>query len=181
MEYDGLGMSYPAEFVFDALDQTQMLVGTCRLWRGPESGVGWTVANAISPVLDGSASGLDCAGNGLIRSIGAGPVAAGGEVIYVGMAGNADGGGVVAGHLFSARLAANGMVSGGWTDLALSPVVNTGGIFNAESEDVSAIYVSPGTALPFRPSTPAVPGLRHGRRDPWAPRPGRPGTTAAAD
>lgn len=140
---DGLGMDYPAEFGFDAIDPTQMLVGTCRVWRGAVTGVGWTSANAISPVLDGSGSGLDCAGNSLIRSMAVGATSAGGEVIYVGMAGAADGGGLVAGHLFRGTMAATGTLSGSWTDVGLSPVANSVGTFNSLEEDVSGLYVDP--------------------------------------
>jgi len=142
---DGLAMPYPAEFGFDALDPTQLLIGTCRVWRGPATGAGWSGANAVSPVLDGTGPGGACAGNSLIRSITSAAVGApsgGGEVIYVGMAGAADGGGVVAGHVFSATVTAAGSV-GSWTDLGYSPVVNSGLGFNAFGEDVSALVVDP--------------------------------------
>ena len=139
---DGLAMPYPAEFGFDALDPTQLLIGTCRVWRGPATGAGWSGANAISPVLDGTGSGGACDGNSLIRSIASGTIASGGEAIYVGVAGEADGGGVVAGHVFTATLNANGTV-GSWTDLGYSPVVNSGLGFNAFAEDVSGLYVDP--------------------------------------
>ncbi len=139
---DGLAMPYPAEFGFDALDPTQLLIGTCRVWRGPATGAGWSGANAISSVLDGTGSGGACDGNSLIRSIAVGTIAGGGEVIYVGMAGAVDGGGVAAGHVFTATLNANGTV-GSWTDLRYSPVVNSGLGFNAFGEDVSGLYVDP--------------------------------------
>jgi hypothetical protein len=145
---DGLGMSYPAVFEFDALDPTQLVIGTCRVWRGPATGAGWPGANAISPVLDGTGAGTDCAGNSLIRSITTGTLAGGGEVIYVGMAGAADGGGVVAGHVFPAPFPAMGAVvgwgaGGGWTDLGYSPVTNTGSAFNASGAGVSGLFVDP--------------------------------------
>ena len=139
---DGLGMPFPAEFEFDALDPTQLLIGTCRVWRGPATGAGWPGGNAISPVLDGTGAGTDCAGNSLIRSIATATIAGGGEAIYVGMAGEADGGGVAAGHVFTATLNAAGTV-GSWTDLGYSPVVNSGLGFNAFGEDVSGLYVDP--------------------------------------
>jgi hypothetical protein len=91
---DGLSMPYPAEFRLDTVDHTQLVVGTCRVWRGPASGAGWTAANAISPILDGT-SGSVCDGNALIRTIAIGSVTGGGEVIYAGMAGAEDGGGVL--------------------------------------------------------------------------------------
>ncbi|WP_263355842.1 choice-of-anchor D domain-containing protein [Acidicapsa ligni] len=144
---DGLTMAYPASFRMDAADATQLLVGTCRVWRGPATGAGWTGANAISPVLDGTGGGGNgaggsCEGNGLIRSIAAMGTAGGGEVIYVGMAGQEDGGGVVAGHVFMATVSATGVVSG-WTDLSLAGVTNTQLAFNAFGMDVSSLYADP--------------------------------------
>ncbi len=85
---DGNTMTIPAPFIVDPLDNQQLLVGTCRLWRGTADGTAWTSANAISPILDGI-SGLTCSSsNALIRTISAMPVADG-EVIYVGMFGTA--------------------------------------------------------------------------------------------
>jgi len=138
---DGLSMPYPAEFRLDLLQPTEMVIGTCRVWRGPANGVGWTAANAISPILDGTNASV-CDGNSLIRSMAVQTVAGGSEVIYVGMAGVEDGGGVVPGHVFTATVAANGKVSG-WTDVALSPVVNNGLAFNAFGLDVSGLFVDP--------------------------------------
>jgi hypothetical protein len=138
---DGLEMPYPAEFRLDALDPTQLLIGTCRVWRGPASGSGWSATNAISPILDGTGATM-CNGNALIRSIAALQLAGGGEAIYVGMAGAQDGGGLVPGHIFSGILNAAGTVPN-WTDLAYSPVVNSGLAFNAFGEDVSGLYVDP--------------------------------------
>ncbi|WP_263350710.1 beta strand repeat-containing protein [Acidicapsa acidisoli] len=142
---DGLTMPFPAEFRLDPMTPADVLIGTCRVWRGPASGSGWSASNAISPILDGS-GGSVCNGNALIRSIAAGivtvPAASAGEVIYVGMAGVLDGGGVAAGHLFSAKVSSTGTV-GSWTDLSYSPVVNNEAAFNAFGEDVSGIYVDP--------------------------------------
>jgi hypothetical protein len=145
VQSDGISMPYPAEFLIDPYDHTQLLIGTCRLWRGPASGSGWTSANAISPILDGTANASSqfCSGNALIRTIAALPITGGGEILYVGMAGVNDGGGsLVAGHLFSATLAANGTLSS-WTDLAYSPVLNSGLAFNPFNYDISSIYVDP--------------------------------------
>jgi len=143
VQNDGLGMSDPAAFIFDTIDNSQVLIGTCRLWRGPKSGAGWSAANAISPVLDGSGSTFDCVGNGLINTLAVGSVSTGGEIIYAGMAGSGDGGGAVAGHLFRGIFAANATLSGSWTDLAASPVTNTGLAFNPLGQQVSGLYVDP--------------------------------------
>jgi len=137
---DGFAMPYPAPFVLDPLGSTNLLVGTCRVWRGPASGSGWTASNAISPMLDGL-GGSVCNGNALIRSIAASAVS-GGEILYVGMAGTLDGGASAAGHLFSATISNVGTVSP-WTDLSYSPVVNGVYPFNALGFDISAITVDP--------------------------------------
>ncbi len=102
---DGLTMTTPAPFLVDPLDPTQLLVGTCRVWRGPANGSGWSASNAISPILDGSneqqrlqrrcADSLDGRDETALR---------GGEVVYVGMYGSADGGAKLAGHVFERNL-----------------------------------------------------------------------------
>jgi hypothetical protein len=141
---DGYAMPYPAEFKQDLADPTQLVIGTCRVWRGPATGSGWSAANAISPILDGTsgANASVCDGNALIRSMAVGGTNGAGELIYVGMAGLEDGGGTVPGHVFSATVSATGVVSS-WTDLALSPVLNNGLAFNAFGLDVSGLYVDP--------------------------------------
>jgi hypothetical protein len=97
---DGLTMTEPAPFLVDPLDSSQLLMGTCRVWRGGTSGAGWTSANAISPMLDGSKSPY-CNGDALIRSMAAMALPSGKEAIYVGMYGSADGGATLAGHVLS--------------------------------------------------------------------------------
>ena len=68
------------------------------------NGVGWSAANAISPMLDERRGG-PCSGDALIRSMAALPLAAsaalpsGGEVVYVGMYGSANGGATLPGHV----------------------------------------------------------------------------------
>ena len=138
---DGLAMGYPAPFVLDPAQPKSVLVGTCRVWRGPASGAGWTAANAISPMLDGIPGGV-CNGNALIRSMGALAVSGGGEVVYAGMTGSADGGGIIPGHVFSATVSAVGVVSA-WTDLSFGTVGGVTPIFNQQGYDVSAITVDP--------------------------------------
>ncbi len=150
-----------APYALDPSDSANMIVGTCRVWRGPASGGStWSAANAISPMLDGKPE-PSCNGNALIRSLGAGGANVqpgggaqvigsqswGAQVIYAGMAGLLDGGGAtVPGHLFSTQAAnfANGTTN--WTDLALSSVANEqsyGGVFNPDHFDISSVYVDP--------------------------------------
>ena len=100
---DGDAMPQPAPFLVDPLDDTQLLVATCRVWRGP-AGAGWTTANAISPILSSGASAVACNGNALIRSMAAMPLASGGEIIYLGMYGSATNGSLLPGHVLERRL-----------------------------------------------------------------------------
>ncbi len=131
---------------------TSLLIGTCRVWRGPAaSGSAWSSANALSPALGGIT--LPCTPNSpLIRSIAAGgPSAisanlqnAGSTVIYAGIAGARDGGGAIPGHLFLTRNA--NAASPLWTDIALSAVSNDNSnahVFNPQHFDLSAIAIDP--------------------------------------
>lgn len=144
-----------APYMPDPQDSTNMLVGTCRVWRGPADGTAWSAANAISPMLDGRPE-PSCNGNALIRSLaaggpnmqpGTGSANNGAQVIYAGMAGLLDGGGAsVGGHVFATTAAnlANGTTQ--WIDLTRSPVSNEqsyNGVFNPDYFDVSALYVDP--------------------------------------
>lgn len=143
-------------YTLDAASSTNLILGTCRIWRGPAVGGGtWSAANAISPMLDGHPEPA-CNGNALVRSVasgGPGVTTAAGEqnigsqVIYAGMAGLLDGGGSnVSGHVFATFSAGTANGTQAWTDLALSPAANEqsyGGIFNPQRFDVSALYADP--------------------------------------
>jgi hypothetical protein len=141
---DGFTMGWPAPFMVDPLDPSQLLVATCRIWRGPASG-GWTVANAVSPMFDGNKTSAACNGNALLRSIAAMPIAGGGEIVYAGTYGSSMGlGATIPGHVLSATMDAAGTWST-WTDLALNPVVNDPGVstFNPVPMDISSITIDP--------------------------------------
>lgn len=140
---DGLTMTTPAPFLVDPLDHTQLLIGTCRVWRGPANGVGWTAGNAISPFLDGDTVNDACSGDALIRSIGALSTAGGGEAIYAGMYGSLDGGQTLAGHVFGAVIAPHSNSAPVWSDLTLNPVTNDTEAMNAAGFDISSIFVDP--------------------------------------
>ena len=145
-----------APYALDPADSANLIVGTCRVWRGPASGGNmWSTANAISPMLDGHAQ-PSCNGNALIRSLaagganvqpGTGAENTGSQVMYAGMAGLLDGGGAsVGGHVFSTKTANTASGTTAWMDLALSPVANEqsyNGIFNPYFFDVSSLYVDP--------------------------------------
>ncbi|HMG86399.1 MAG TPA: choice-of-anchor D domain-containing protein [Terracidiphilus sp.] len=140
---DGYTMTSPAPFIIDPLDTTQLLVGTCRLWRGPADGSSWTSVNAISPILDGVSGLKYCSGDALIRSIAALPLLDGTEVIYVGMRGALDGGAVLAGHFLKATYSPAGSTMPAWQDLTLNPVVNDQVRLNYYGLDVSSIFIDP--------------------------------------
>jgi hypothetical protein len=144
---------FDAPFLLDPALTTDVLVGTCRVWRGAaESGAGWPGANAISTEMGGVQTGI-CAGtSAIVRSLAAGGPAsgavsaqdAGSTVLYAGMAGVLDGGSTFAGHVFANS--ASGTAGGGtvWTDVAKSTVTNDVadvGKFNPGGFDVSSVVV----------------------------------------
>lgn len=140
---DGYTMTSPAPFIVDPLDDTQLLVGTCRMWRGPSDGSAWGSRNALSSILDG-VSGLSyCSGDALIRSIAALPLSGGGEVIFVGMYGAFDGGATLAGHVLKATYNPASSSMPAWQDLTLNPVVNDEVRFNYLGLDISSIFIDP--------------------------------------
>jgi hypothetical protein len=139
---DGLTMNTPAPFLVDPLDPAQLLIGTCRVWRGPANGVSWSGSNAISPILDNSASSAPCNGNALIRSMAAMPLAGGGETVYVGMYGTLDGGAALGGHVLRATVNPGG-ASPAWQDLTFNPVTNDSDGMNAYGFDISSIVIDP--------------------------------------
>jgi hypothetical protein len=140
---DGYTMTSPAPFIMDPLDTSQILVGTCRLWRGPADGTGWTNANAISSFLDGISGRSYCSGDALIKSIAALPLAGGGEVIYAGMFGSLNGGAILGGHVLRATYIPGDSSSPSWTDLTFNPVANDQVSFNHYGLDVSSIFIDP--------------------------------------
>lgn len=140
---DGYTMTSPAAFIVDPLNHTELLVGTCRLWRGPADGIRWTTANAISPVLDGLSGLSYCSGDALIRSISALPIAGGGEVIYIGMYGSRNGGAILGGHVLRATFVPGASSMPSWQDLTLNPVSNEQVPFNYYGFDISSIFIDP--------------------------------------
>jgi len=143
---DGFTMTTPAPFLVDPFDETQLLIGTCRVWRGPANGLGWTSANAISPILDGGSGGSGsaaCNGDALIRSITAMTLVGGNEVVYVGTYGSAGGGSLLPGHVLSAMVNPANVAATTWNDLTLNPVTNDSQGLNAFGLDISSIYIDP--------------------------------------
>ena len=140
---DGDTMPTPAPFLVDPLDDAQLLIGTCRVWRGPANGSGWSASNAISPILSSGATGVPCNGNGLIRAMAALALPSGGEVIYVGMYGAASNGNDLPGHILSATIDPSSSAAPLWQDLTLNPVVNESQGLNVQNFDVSSITIDP--------------------------------------
>jgi hypothetical protein len=135
---DGGAMTTAAPFLVDPSDSSQLLIGTCRVWRGPANGAGWDASNAISPILDSGVTSGSCSGDALIRSMAALPLANGTEVIYVGTYGSVFNGGNAAGHVFSATFNPSSGPLPTWTDLTRNPVTNSS-VFNPLGFAVSSI------------------------------------------
>jgi hypothetical protein len=75
-------------YTLDPAQTSNVVLGTCRIWRGP--GVGgstWSAANAISPKFDSTVTSSSCTSQTLIRSLAVGgPHPAGtSQVIYAGL------------------------------------------------------------------------------------------------
>jgi len=122
-----------APFLLDPALQSNLITGTCRVWRGPGSGGAlWSTSNLLSAMLDGVAEPACTTSNGAVRSLAAGGAVNGGvsaqhagsETIYAGLAGSDDGGGTKAGHLFTTSAANTASSATAWTDLWSSPVTN---------------------------------------------------------
>jgi hypothetical protein len=138
---DGDTMPTPAPFLVDPVDSDQLLIGTCRVWRGPANGAGWNTSNAISPVLDSGAIGVPCNGDGLIRVMAAELLPSGSEVIYVGTYGAASNGANLPGHILSAVFDPSSSTALVWQDLTLNPVLNDTFPLNSENFDISSVTI----------------------------------------
>jgi hypothetical protein len=143
-----------APSLLDPQQTTNVLVGTCRVWRGAaNTGTTWSTSNTLSPAFDG-AGGTCTANSSMVRSLAAGgPLASstnvqssGSTVLYAGMAGQLDGGGTVPGHLFVNTSANTASSATTWTDAAHSPVSNdtvNAHLFNPGAFDISSIATDP--------------------------------------
>jgi hypothetical protein len=142
-----------APWLLDPVLSSDIVVGTCRVWRGPAaSGTPWSSSNAISKLLGGPQNASCASTNPVVRSLAAaGPASnasaaqnAGSVVLYAGMAGSLDGGGTFGGHLFSITTANTASKTTAWNDLATSPVTNGQGTgFNVGGFDLSSLAADP--------------------------------------
>jgi hypothetical protein len=138
----------PAPWILDPLDTADVILGTCRVWRGAATGTAWSQDNLLSGILDDGV-GSTCDGNSEIRSLAAGVNLSGAiaeEQLYAGMAGAVDGGNLIPGHVFTTAYNSASLVPIVWTDDYASPVTNGTGPntqFNPLGFDISSIYVDP--------------------------------------
>lgn len=140
-----------APWLLDPALTSNVIVGTCRVWRGPAGdGSQWSPSNAISKLLGGPQNASCSANNPVIRSLAAGGPAsnataaqnAGSQVLYAGMAGALDGGGSYGGHIFSITTAGTASNTTAWNDLSTSPVTNDASDaeqFNPGGFDISSL------------------------------------------
>ena len=144
-----------APWLLDPSLLSQVILGTCRVWRGPAaSGSSWSDSNALSPEFGGSQDPSCDLNNSYVRALATGgPVAstmsapnAGSEVLYAGLAGVPDGGGSLGGHVLSTTTGGTADSHVAWSDLALSPVSNDAAddmVFNPSGFDISSLFVDP--------------------------------------
>jgi hypothetical protein len=144
-----------APWLLDPALPSNVLIGTCRVWRGPaDNGAAWSSLNAISKLLVGPQNPACNSTNPVIRSLAAAGTAtsaaaaqnAGSPILYAGMAGALDGGGTSGGHLFSTTTANLATNTTAWTDLALASVTNDvsyGYLFNPGRFDISSLAADP--------------------------------------
>jgi hypothetical protein len=130
----------------------EVLVGTCRVWRGTASG--WLGTDLLSAPFAADRTTACGPTFGVVRSVaGGGAVAtgiadpdAGSEVLYAGIAGKDEGGQALGGHLFTTANAQTAGSTTVWTDAAAGVVTNdTGdaGQFNPGGFAISSIAVDP--------------------------------------
>jgi hypothetical protein len=142
-----------APWLLDPALSSDIVIGTCRVWRGVAgSGASWSSSDAISKLFGGPQNASCGNNNPVVRSLAAaGPVSnaaaaqnAGSEVLYAGMSGALDGGGNYGGHLFSTTSANTAGSTTAWNDLAASPVTNgQGATFNPGGFDISSLAADP--------------------------------------
>ncbi len=148
VDNDSYGLAGIVPWILDPQNSANLIIGTCRLWRGPaDNGAAWSTANVISPMLD-TIQNSYCSGNAQLRSLAASGSPADppgmNEKIYAGMAGRVDGGATVAGHVYGASVSGTAGITPSWSDLSNAPVLNSSlAGFNAGGFDISSIYVDP--------------------------------------
>ncbi len=154
-QVDGDAAAIHAPWLLDPQATGQVVLGTCRAWRGPAAGgAAFTSANTLSaPFADAGAAACP-ESLPAVRSLAAGgpasaaasPPNQGSQVLYAGLQGFRGDTSGLYGHLFAT---ASGNTASGtsiWTDISLSPVTNAFAgynTFNPESLDVSSVVADP--------------------------------------
>jgi hypothetical protein len=131
--HDNIGgdsSGFYAPYMLDPLDASKLIVGTCRVWRGPADGSGWPGANnglALSFNLD-TGSNTACAANHMITALAAGGPASPSGAASVIYAGRNDG------RIFVSTAAESGPQS----------FVDRSAALNSRGFKISGIAVDPG-------------------------------------
>lgn len=144
-----------APALLDPALNTNVIAGTCRVYRGPTGGgSAWSASSAISRILAGPAGPACNSSDAYIRSLAAGGPAvitngtqnSGSSVIYAGLAGTADGGSSFGGALYANTSANTAASTTAWTNVGASTVTNDDKGFNPGGFDISSIAVDPSDA-----------------------------------
>ena len=141
---DGDAMPTPAPFLVDPLDTTQLLIGTCRVWRGPATRA--AAGAQATPSVPFSTAARPAFPATATRSFVPWPrclLPSGSEVIYLGMYGSASDGANLPGHVLSAVFNPSSSTAPTWTDLTLNPVANDAHALNYYGFDISSVTIDP--------------------------------------
>jgi hypothetical protein len=154
-QVDGDAAAIHAPWLLDPQAASQILLGTCRAWRGPAIGATAFGSSGMlsAPFADPSATACP-ASLPAVRSLAAGGPAnaaaaspnQGSEVLYAGLQGFRGTTSGLYGHLFATSSGNTATGTSAWTDISLSPVTNAlagYNAFNPESLDVSSVVADP--------------------------------------
>ena len=141
-----------APALLDPALNTNVIAGTCRVYRGPTGGgSAWSSSSAISKILAGPSGPACNSSDAYIRSLAAGGPAvitngtqnSGSSVLYAALAGTADGGSSFGGALYVNTSANTATSTSAWTNAGASAVSNDTRGFNPAGFDISSIAVDP--------------------------------------
>lgn len=145
-----------AAWMLDPVNSADLIIGTCRVWRGPLSGTGWSLSNQLSTMLDGNQV-ASCNGNQQIASLSATPVfdasgnnPNGQEQIYAGMNDFYQAGALQPGQIYTQAVASSTVGPISWNNITsidgnAHMVVNTPGVtqFNPGGYSIAGLYADP--------------------------------------
>jgi hypothetical protein len=155
-QVDGDASLIDPPLLLDPEMASDVVIGTCRVWRGPAQAARRGRGRMPSVRCWGAAVNAACSGtvNPSVRSLAAGGPAsgavaaqnAGSTVLYAGLAGALDGGGNLGGAVFANAAAGTAGATTVWTDVAKSAVTNDAadaGVFNPGGFDISSLAADP--------------------------------------